>query len=104
METNSNTTMANLLLAATLSTSVVSLSYGMNENFIPKDDHFIDVKHEIADWTETAFNNTPYYIFQTNQFSNYKQIIDFSQKLISNSKNLDSEFIDIVNENFWDLI
>lgn len=31
-------------------------------------------------------------------------VLDFAQKLISDSKNIDAEFVEIVNEHFWDLI
>lgn len=31
-------------------------------------------------------------------------IINLSMNLIQNSKNIESEYVDIVNENFWDLI
>lgn len=31
-------------------------------------------------------------------------IIDFSNKVLQNTKNIDSEFVKIVNDNFWELI
>lgn len=31
-------------------------------------------------------------------------IINFSLRLISNSKNIESEYVEFVNKNFWDLI
>jgi hypothetical protein len=31
-------------------------------------------------------------------------LIDFVKFLIDNSKDIDPEFVDIVNNNFWDLI
>ncbi len=31
-------------------------------------------------------------------------ILKFAENLISNSQDMDGEFVDIVNENFWDLI
>ena len=31
-------------------------------------------------------------------------IIDFSKKVLQNTKDIDSEFVDIVNDNFWELI
>ena len=34
----------------------------------------------------------------------YEIIINFSKYLVEKSKNIDSEFVDIVNDHFWDLI
>jgi len=33
-----------------------------------------------------------------------KTMISFTNDLLKNSKDIDSEFVDIVNDNFWDLI
>lgn len=38
--------------------------------------------------------------------NNKEEEVDFNilEKLINNSKNIDSEFVEIVNNNFWDLV
>ena len=37
--------------------------------------------------------------------NNKEQILtDFSNKIISNQQNIDSEYVELVNEHFWDLL
>ena len=50
-------------------------------------------------------NNNPGYLDKLLQ-NNKEEEVDFNilVKLINNSKNIDSEFVEIVNNNFWDLV
>ena len=50
-------------------------------------------------------NNNPGYLDKLLQ-NNKEEEVDFNilEKLINNSKNIDSEFVEIVNNNFWDLV
>ena len=47
-------------------------------------------------------NNNPGYLDKLLQ-NNKEEEVDFNilEKLINNSKNIDSEFVEIVNNNFW---
>jgi hypothetical protein len=58
----------------------------------------------IAEWKENAFNLTPSFKLQDEHLIKFQAIIEFSKKVLINSKDIDSEFVDIVNENFWELI
>ena len=47
--------------------------------------------------------STNQYLYLDEKFQ-IDTIINLSMNLIQNSKNIESEYVDIVNENFWDLI
>ncbi len=44
------------------------------------------------------------YQLQDESMEKLQTIIDFSKKVLQNTKDIDSEFVDIVNDNFWELI
>ncbi|RLB67790.1 MAG: hypothetical protein DRH08_02750 [Deltaproteobacteria bacterium] len=69
---------------------------------IPALEHEYQSVKSIADWKENAFNKLPTYSAQDKE--KYQAILDFSQNILDNSTDIDSEFVDIVNENFWDLL
>lgn len=49
---------------------------------------------ELSNFTDTSYQ------YQTQ----FNILIEVSKRLILNAKNIDSEFVDIVNKNFWELI
>ncbi|NJY61438.1 hypothetical protein HC174_01535 [Salinimicrobium sp. CDJ15-81-2] len=103
---SSNSSLSNIVVLATISSSVLSLSYDISDANIPV--MRADYEHHLTmrgDWKDSAFNpSSDYYLDEDSQSSKIQTILKFSNDLIKNSKDLDSEYVDIVNENFWDLI
>ena len=104
MGNSSNSSLSNLIVLATLSSTVLSLSYDDSSALIP------DVKPEyahhvnLADWKDNAFNVSINYTIQDDYSEKVQAILGFSKKILDNTTDLDSEFVDIVNENFWELV
>lgn len=104
MKPVSNSSFANLILLATISTSVISLPYESKDSLLTN--HEVNYNHmkSIAEWKDSAFNALPDYSTQKEDESKIQTIIGFSHKVLSESTDIDSEFVDIVNDNFWDLV
>ena len=103
MGTNSYNSLANIVLLATISSSVISLSYD-SDTLIPKMNHNYNFQNNIAEWKDYAFNQSADYKLQSESMEKLQTIIDFSKRVLQNTKDIDSEFVDIVNDNFWELI
>jgi hypothetical protein len=103
MGTTTYNSLANIVLLATISSSVISLSYD-SDTLIPKMNHNYSFQNNIADWKDFAFNQSVDYHLQDESMEKLQTIIDFSKKVLQNTKDIDSEFVDIVNDNFWELI
>jgi hypothetical protein len=103
MGTNSYNSLANFVILATISSSVLSLSYD-SDSLIPKMNHNYNHQNNIADWKDNAFNLSSDYQIQNESLVKIQTIVEFSKKVLSNTKDIDSEYVDIVNENFWELI
>jgi|GEM_PF-1293871 len=100
-----NTSIPNLLFLATLSSSVVSLNLGIENYLAPQIEAKIEFcVDDIADWKDKAFKDSNDYNFRNEDVEKINTIISFTQNLLENSKDIESEFVDIVNDNFWDLI
>ena len=95
----------NLVLLATVSSSsVLSLPYD-SASLIPSLTASYKCNESILDWKDRAFNTTTDYHYSSNEYIVKAQvIIEFSRKVIENSVEIDEEFVDIVNDNFWELI
>jgi hypothetical protein len=104
MGTNSSTSLTNFVLLVTLSSSVISLPYDSSNFLIPQIKTPILYQPDIADWKNNAFNNSTNYSIQNSDTERIKTILGFSQKVLANLTDIDSEYVDIVNENFWELI
>ena len=106
MTSYTNTSLTKLFLFTTLSTSVISLPYDNAESLIPEINPNYENHMSLtdSDWRDNAFNNSTDYTLQTENSDKIDTIIGFSKKVIENSIDIDSEYVDIVNENFWDLI
>ena len=59
---------------------------------------------EISDWDRIYMIDESECNIFNDEKNKFDTILDFAQKLINNSKNIDSEFIEIVDEHFWDII
>jgi hypothetical protein len=104
MGTNSSTSLTNFVLLVTLSSSVISLPYDSSNFLIPQIKTPILYHTDIVDWKDNAFNNSTNYSIQNSDTERIKTILGFSQKVLANLTDIDSEYVDIVNENFWELI
>lgn len=103
MGKNSYTSLANLVILASLSSSVINLSYE-SDSLIPTMNHEYKYPNPITDWKDSAFNVPPDYQLHDINLIKFETIIEFSRKVLGNTKDIDIEFVDIVNKNFWDLI
>ena len=101
---NSNTSLSNLVILVTLSSSVVNLNYDAESYLTPQIESKFEQHVNIADWKDRAFNDSPDYSFHNEDVEKMNTIISFTQNLLENSKDIEREFVDIVNDNFWGLI
>lgn len=100
----SNSSITSLMFFATLSSSVIMLPYELTNTLIPTSEVNFTKMENIADWKEKAFNTSSDYTFNNEADMKIQIIIGFSSRILDNSTNIDSEFVDIVNEHFWELI
>lgn len=102
MGTESNIPIPCIMLIASLSNSVLPLSYEISNNMPAiKPDYSCSI--DISEWKEKAFN-TPAYSILNSDADRIQIIFDFSKKIIESSVDIDNEFVEIVNEDFWNLI
>ncbi|MCK9450847.1 MAG: hypothetical protein M0Q90_04090 [Bacteroidales bacterium] len=99
-----NTALSNLVVLATLSSSVVSLNSETESCITPQHEVTFEYQVEIANWRDKAFNHSSDYSFHNEDVEKINTLISFTQNLLENSKDIESEYVDIVNANFWDLI
>ena len=100
--TTSNSSYSFLFASLAVSSAVTLLPYDLNPEYdLPTNGQY-DVTKEITDWNiDSSINLRDYTLDESTEID---IMLNFSQKLASNSKNLDSEFVEIVNEYFWDLL
>lgn len=103
MGSNTYNSFSNVILFATLSASVVSLPY-TSDSLIPFSNHDYYYPNDIDDWRDQVFMQGPDHYKYISDTENIQAIIEFSKTVIDNSQDIDSEFVDIVNDKFWDLI
>jgi hypothetical protein len=101
--TNSN---LGILLCASVAASatVTQLPYDTNPVNNPYDIGSFNVKKEISEWDRTNMTTFSQSDLPYAERQKLDTVLDFAQKLISDSTDIDSEFVEIVNEHFWDLI
>jgi hypothetical protein len=104
MLTNSTTALSNLVIFATLSSSVVNLTHEAENHLTPQNEASYGHEVVIADWKDNAFNSSFDYTIQNENSERVDTIVSFTENLLNNSKDIENEFVDIVNENFWDLV
>lgn len=103
MGANNYNSLANFVILATVSSSAVSLPYDSN-NLMPQKNHNYYFQNSINDLKEMAYNQLTNYQLYNENSEKIQIIIDFTMKIMQNTKDIDSEFVDIVNNNFWELI
>ncbi len=104
MPINTNSSLSNLVILATLSSSVVSLNHETESYLTPQNEAKFEHHVDIADWKDKAFKESYDYSFHNEDVDKMNTMILFTKNLLENSKDIESEFVDIVNDNFWDLI
>ncbi len=90
-------------LTVTASTCVTPLPYEANITEVAQHaDYNAERLADISKWNDNGFKTYDYDAFSKHDKS--ETIVTFAQKLISNTKDIDPDIIDIVDDNFWDLI
>ena len=99
-----NASICNLLFLATISGSSVNLGYDTN-NLIPGINMVSDIQTQnIEDWKMNVLNLSPWYTIMEDESEKLAILFRFSQKLVDYGVDLDSDIVEMVNENFWDLL
>jgi len=97
-----NTNLMSLECMTEISSAVIPLKYEIYNNLIPTK----EVKIKSVPSEEWHYH----YISESDSYINFSQnekldiIMNFSKKLINNSTEIDMEFVDIVDNNFWNLL
>jgi hypothetical protein len=107
LSSTANTTNDLLQLAGLgLSSTIIGVSVAPETTNIPfrLSEPDFQLITEISAWDKSLFNpSTDYFLLSEDSVSLHK-LLHFSKKIINESVDIDPEYIDIVNENFWDLI
>ena len=107
MKPISNSALANIIILASISSSAISLSYESyisGESIIPSMETNYTHTENLPDWKDNAFNTSPDYQLYSEVEEKILTIVNFSRQVLSESSDIDSEYVDIVNQHFWDLI
>ena len=104
MSPHSNSLFTNLMFITTLSSSVMILPYEISDSILPTSEAVFTKMENLSDWKEKAFNPIPDYSLQHEIDEKVRTMIGFSSNILSNTTDIDSEYVDIVNEYFWELI
>lgn len=103
MGTSSN--IKNLILISAISSSAISLNY---QNQTQKSAPSTSAKYNFEKKQSLVYHSvddkTDYIINNRGNNQEIENILSFSKKLIEGSTEMDSEFVNIINENFWDLM
>ncbi len=97
-----NTSISNLLVLASISSSVLPLQY--ESDYILQNNASYVYCQDLADWSTSVLQNPLNYIASNNNNEKIKALLVFTKTLIENSTEIEGEIVDLVNENFWDLI
>ncbi len=100
MKTNTST--SNLLVLASISSSVLTLPY--ETDYILHNNASYEYSQDVTEWSTSVFQNSFDSIVSNVNYEKYKTLLVFSKTLIEHSRDIESEIVDLVNENFWDLI
>jgi hypothetical protein len=98
MNTSTSTNIGAKLIIAVFGTAVISpIHYSLDSNNIPAG---------IIKYQSLSTNSwDDYQIFNVNKIDpKINSLHEFSQNLLKNTSDIDPEILEILNENFWDLI
>lgn len=102
MGNNTSTTISQLLLVLSIGTSTVTpLTY--EEVSLPRMPSKLEFRADISEWSKNISIEVPYYV-KTSEELKFSLLIDFAEKLIKESVDMDYEFTDVINDYYWELI
>ncbi len=100
-----NTTLSNFLIIASLSSSsLINSDYLSNNLFPQKNISGYHLQASMFDWKDMAFNTSGQYTILDEETEKIDIMLHFTKNLLTTSVDLESEIIDLVNENFWNLL
>lgn len=102
MGNNGTSSLATLVLFATMNTTAICITF--DQSMLPTCNAEYIHSTEISNWREQYLKEYTSSIHNSNDINKIEMIIEFSKKVIENSNDIDSEFVEIVNNKFWDLI
>lgn len=91
-------------LTTMLSTSVIPLSYEVNDNYMTPTMEASYSFEQSTNFDYTPFTDNMESLAHASDSYHLKVVLDFSKELIENLKDIDPEFNKIVNDNFLDLL
>ncbi|MDD3721274.1 MAG: hypothetical protein PHW92_02135 [Lutibacter sp.] len=98
-----STNLTSLVLMTAISSTVLPLKYEDYDKITPSLEAKYNFQNSDSHWGYNS-NITSYDTNQREDSEKLNIIIKFSKELTQNSQELDSEFAEIVNKNFWDLL
>lgn len=98
----SNLTNISLLILS--STTLTNLNYDNENHRFNSNKYANNLLDNIEDWRDKAFNDSITYNLKDGNLENAHTLLNFTKKIIDNSKDIDGEIVDVVNDNFWSLI
>lgn len=105
MNNSTNNTISRFIVLATLSSSVLPLEIDDSTSMSSETSisHAIQ-QNEPIDLDDEVFNISSSYKLIDYRANRIDSIIDFSKNVINNTKDIDGEYVNLVNENFWELV
>ena len=105
MNSSTNNSISRFIVFAALSSSVLPLEMDDSTSMSSETNigHAIQ-QNEPIDLDDEVFNVSSSYKLRDYSANRIDSIIYFSKNVINNSKDIDGEFVNLVNENFWDLV
>ena len=99
---NTGTTLATIVLFASMNTGNVIRT--IDSDMLPTCNATYHYTQDISNWRENAFNTYSNQIPNNRDSLKLDIIIAFSKKILENSSDIENEFVEVVNNKFWDLI
>lgn len=101
----SSTTLKNFLLIATIgATSTLSIPVAYQETYIPHQNVAIADYNLVQNDSRNWADNYDSYEYKNTDTIKMNAIIEFSKNICENCIDIESDFVEIVNANFWDLV
>ena len=102
MGTTTTTPLATILLLAAMNSGTVCLS--LETNILPSCNATYTYTHDLSQLRDQILYDIPVYTTVESETAKINLIVAFSKNIVEHSKDIDSEFVEIVNNKFWDLI
>ncbi len=105
MYSNTNSTIGGFLILASIGTgysNILQRDIESLANYSPSKNHKFELLTKEGYMVEN--NSTNKTNINLDDYIKVESLLEFSKKLVENSIDIDGEFVDIVNDNFWDII